>query len=196
MTTMEQTKDHICAAASAVRDVLRGADTEKWSARTPCFDWDLGTLVQHLVGTTTGLAKIGRREDLDPKNPWSGRQVDESTWAPVLTQNLDELAAAWSEPAAWDGTVRVGNEMPARMLGDMAYAEILLHGWDIARTVGGELVVSPEMGAVLRRGVEETAELGRQTGAYGPPVSVPEEASDFDHALGSAGRDPSWRKFE
>ena len=49
----------------------------------------------------------------------------------------------------------------------MAYAETLLHGWDIARTLGAELLVSPAMAAVLLAGVEETAELGRQMEAYG-----------------------------
>ena len=73
---------------------------------------------------------------MDPENLWSGPRVDRRDWAEVLAGNLEELVAAWSEDEAWRGTVQVGDEMPAATLGDMAYAEILLHGWDIARACG------------------------------------------------------------
>ena len=76
----------------------------------------------------------------------------------------------------------------------MAYAEILLHGSDIARATGTSLEVSDEGAAALRRTVAETAELGRQMGAYGDPVAVDPDATDFETALGSAGRDPAWAR--
>ena len=64
-TTTDQTsRAQLGAATAAVRDMLRYADAGQFSAPTPCADWDLGALTQHFVGTTTGLAKIGRREDL------------------------------------------------------------------------------------------------------------------------------------
>jgi uncharacterized protein (TIGR03086 family) len=191
-TRTDQTSQaHLSAAAAAVRAMLRDADAGQFSAPTPCRDWDLGALTQHFVGTTTGLAKVGRREELGT-DPWAGPRVAAEDWRPVLARNLERLAEAWSADAAWAGTVTVGREMPAKVLGDMAYAETLLHGWDIARALGAELVVSPEMAAVLLAGVEETAELGRQMEAYGPAVAVPEGADDFQRALGVAGRDPHW----
>ena len=189
--TSETSRTHLSAAAAAVRDMLRQADGARFSDPTPCADWDLGVLAQHFVGTTTGMAKIGRRQDLGA-DPWAGPTVTADDWSRVLDGNLAELVEAWNADEAWAGTVTVGNEMPARVLGDMAYAETLLHGWDIARTLGAELVVSPAMAAVLLAGVEETAELGRQMEAYGPAVAVPEEADDFQRALGVAGRDPHW----
>jgi uncharacterized protein (TIGR03086 family) len=173
--------------------MLGTAGAGSFSAPTPCSDWDLGSLTQHFVGTTTGLAKVGRREQLGT-NPWAGPTVDAEDWRRVLAGNLEQLAEAWSADQAWAGTVTVGNDMPARVLGDMAYAEVLLHGWDIARTLGADLDVSPEMAAVLLAGVEETAELGRKMEAYGPAVPVPVDADDFDRALGAAGRDPHWTR--
>ena len=195
MTVNDQTtKQQLNAAAAATTTMLRTIPSTNWSAPTPCLDWDLGTLAQHVVGTTTGMITIGRREPLDPKNPWGGPTVDQSNWADVLAGNIEELAQAWSEEEAWEGTVHVGQETPSAVIGDMAYAEILLHGWDIARATGATLEVSPEIGAALLRTVGETAELGRQMGAYGDPVAVDADASDFDTALGLAGRNPSWRR--
>lgn len=84
--------------------------------------------------------------------------------------------------------------MPAPVIGEMALAEVVLHGWDLARATGQHLVVGPELGAELRRMVEETGELGRQLGAYGPAVQVGDEAGDLERALAASGRDPDWRR--
>ena len=177
-------------AAETVAAMLRGVDSARLDRPTPCQDWDLHELVHHVLGTTTGLAKIGRKEDLGT-NPWAGPEVTDD-WNIVLADRFEVLAAAWSEDDAWAGSVQLGSEMPASAIGDMAYAEILLHGWDLARALGAELSATPEMAAALRRTVAETAELGREMDAYGPEVAVADDASDLDHALAAAGRDPNW----
>jgi hypothetical protein len=51
--------------------------------------------------------------------------------------------------------------------------------------------VSDALGAQLLRCVAETADLGRQVGAYGAKVPVADNASDFAKALGLAGRNPN-----
>jgi uncharacterized protein (TIGR03086 family) len=86
-----------------------------------------------------------------------------------------------------------GQAMPAPMIGEMALAEMLLHGWDLARATGQQLVLSDEIGRELRRSIEETAELGRAMGAYGDEVGVPAQATEFERALAASGRDPRWR---
>ncbi len=110
----------------------------------------------------------------------------------MLADNVEALADAWAGDAAWSGSVQLGAEMPASTIGEMAYAEILLHGWDVARAVGSGLELTPEMAAALLQTIEETADLGRRMGAYGAAVEVPEDAGDFDRALAAAGRDPDW----
>jgi uncharacterized protein (TIGR03086 family) len=81
--------------------------------------------------------------------------------------------------------------MPARSLGEMALIEVLLHGWDVARATDQQVDVSDALGAELLRCVAETADLGRQVGAYGTAVPVADNASDFAKALGLAGRTPN-----
>ncbi len=121
-------------AAETVAAMLRVVDPAGLDRATPCQDWDLQALVHHVLGTTTGLAKIGRKEELGA-DPWAGPEITPD-WNTVLADRLEALAAAWSDDDAWAGSVQLGSEMPAAAIGDMAYAEILLHGWDLARTVG------------------------------------------------------------
>lgn len=71
--------------------------------------------------------------------------------------------------------------------------ELLFHGWDLAVATGQHLQVDPEAAASALRVVAETADMGRQMGAYRAEVPVPADATAFDRALGLAGRDPNWR---
>jgi uncharacterized protein (TIGR03086 family) len=179
-------------AAASVAAMLRGLGPQDLDRPTPCQEWRLGDLARHAVGTTTGLARIGRRLQLGP-DPWAGRDVDATDWNTVLADNVEDVAAAWRDDAAWSGSVELGAELPATTIGEMAYAEILLHGWDIARSVGVELEVTAPMAAALRANIEETGELGRQLEAYGPQVEVAGDADDLEQALAGSGRDPRWR---
>lgn len=191
-TSTSSIRPQLKPAADAVAAMLRATSRKDPSTPTPCADWTLLELAQHAVGTTTGMATIGRREPVGD-NPWAGPEVGADDWSTVLADRIDAVAEAWSHDGAWAGSVEMGGEQPASMIGDMAYAEILLHGWDIARAVGADLQMTPEMATALRHTVDETAELGRRMGAYGPEVEVGDDAGDLERALGAAGRDPNWR---
>lgn len=173
--------------------VARSAESDL-NRPTPCTGFDLRGLVNHATGTTGALARAGSGQTLDPDDPWGGQtDVADGDWSKALTINLGAIADGWSRPEAWAGTVDTGgHEMPATMIGEMALIEVMVHGWDLARATGQDLVVSPELGREVRRVIEETAELGRQMEAYGPEVAVTGPATDFELALAAAGRDPRW----
>lgn len=187
-------RDFFPTAAAEVVSVIRAAGTHALDAPTPCTAFDLKALVNHFIGTSAALTRVGLRVPLDAEDPY-GSRLDPSAgdWPRELAAHVETLARAWSEAQSWEGTVDMGGgQMPATMIGEMALAETLLHGWDLARTTGQQLTVADDVAAELRRSVEETAALGRSMGAYGREVSVPEDASDLDRALGASGRDPYW----
>jgi uncharacterized protein (TIGR03086 family) len=187
MSTMPEV---LSDAVVAVQPIVRGAGAVDPGVATPCREWTMSDLTRHVLGTTAGLARLGRREPLDADDPW-GAPTSDRTWADQLSSQLDDLAAAWSEPTAWDGEVDMGGQaMPAPALGDMVLAEVLLHGWDLARASGQRLAVPDQVAHALRRGIDATADLGRRMGAYGDAVEIDADASDLDRALAAAGRDP------
>jgi len=187
-------REFFAAAADEVVTVVKGVDPDDLARPTPCTDFDLRQLVNHFIGTTGALGRVGRREALDPDDPYgSRRDPSQGDWQHELTTNLEAVARVWAQPEAWEGTVEMGGPaMPAPMIGEMAMAEVLLHGWDLARATGQPLSVPDEVGRELRRSIEETAELGRSMGAYGEEVRVGDERPEFERALGASGRDPGW----
>lgn len=163
--------------------------------RKSCADFSLHALLTHFFGTTTALARVGRRAPLEVDDPY-GTQVDwlGERWQKRLAANMRGVAQAGTRQGAWKGTFSMGGQpAPATMIGEMSFAEVLLHGRDISRTIDQQLAVTDEISRELRRLVVETAEMGRSMGAYGAEVNVADDASAFDQALGAAGRDPHWR---
>ncbi|WP_152363444.1 TIGR03086 family metal-binding protein [Microlunatus speluncae] len=181
-------------AAGTVAESLRAIDRLDPAAPTPCQDWDAAALINHFTGTAGALGRIGWGHPLDPDHPWGqGDHAAAGDWSGRLAEAVDGLGTAWSRPDAWHGSVSFGgSEMTAEAVGQMAFAEALLHGWDLTRTAGQPLTVPDEIGAELLRLVAVTAELGRTMGAYGPEVPVAGDRPTFDRALGLAGRDPDW----
>jgi uncharacterized protein (TIGR03086 family) len=83
-------------------------------------------------------------------------------------------------------------ELPAASVGEMALVEMLAHGWDLARATGQAPRWPDDVVARTYQAIAGMAELGRQMGVFGPEVSVPADASEFDRMLALSGRDPGW----
>ena len=164
------------------------------AAPTPCADLDLRGLVEHFVGTSGALARLGRGEPLDPVDPWGGGAgAADGDWRAQLGDHLDAVARGWGRPEAWAGEAEVGGSaMPRSMLGEMALVEVAVHGWDLTRALGGTLDLPPQAAAAVLRAAAGSAELGRRMGACGPEVPVPDDAPAFDQTLGVVGRYLGW----
>ena len=186
------TRTAFTPTCSAVVEALHDPLPTDLAGPTPCAELDLAGLVAHVVGTTRAMARAGRGEPLDPENPWGGGTA-EGDWGATLRANLTAIGEGWSREEAWQGTVQAGtSELPATMVGEMALIEVAVHGWDLTRALHREVALPDDVAQEILRAVETTADLGRQMGAYGPAVAVPENAPALERALGAAGRDPHW----
>ena len=183
----------VCTAVAAAL-APTGTTAADLSAPTPCADLDLRGLVEHFVGTSGAMGRLGLGEPLDPADPWGGGEgAAEGDWEARLRDNLDTVARGWSRPEAWRGDAEIGGStMPRSALGEMALVEVAVHGWDLARALGRTVELPPEAAAAVHEAAAGSAGLGRQMGAYGPAVPVPDDASALDRTLGDVGRPPPW----
>ncbi|MCF2531890.1 TIGR03086 family metal-binding protein [Yinghuangia soli] len=185
---------HLTASAAEAARIARGVPAGPLTAATPCTDMDLKALVNHWVlYSGYGLEKRAQRQPL-PEG-WLTRDFTaEPDWAEAYAAQLDRALAAWSDPAAWEGDVEIGEgySMPAATIAGMIIKEHLLHGWDVAKASGQEIRVPEDTAKVLYEIVDEHAELFREYKGFADPVVLPADASTFDRALALSGRDPSW----
>ena len=82
--------------------------------------------------------------------------------------------------------------MTRRMVGDMGFAEVVLHGWDLARGSGQEVTYDDAVVEQALEIMDQIGEMGRSQGAFGPEVEVSDDAPPFSQVLAKAGRDPEW----
>ncbi|UWM48930.1 TIGR03086 family metal-binding protein [Streptomyces carpaticus] len=113
-----------------------------FDAPTPCAAYTVRDLLRHLLGLTVAFRDAARKDfgpatRTDPADPDAPRPEPAGDWRGRLRTQLDELVAAWREPAAWRGETEAGGiTLPAPVAGAVALNEVFLHGWDLARATG------------------------------------------------------------
>jgi uncharacterized protein (TIGR03086 family) len=186
---------HLSTAAAAMTEIVRGIEPDQLTNATPCTEYDVRALVNHLLFWGPSLEAAGRKE-ITPPPAAAESDVDLTggDWASTLTTQLDSMAATWSAPEAWEGATRIvgPTETPAAVIGSMIVGELVVHSWDLATATGQELTLDDELLAYLHEQVTAGAEQGRRMGVYGPEVPVPASAPTLDRILGLTGRDPAW----
>lgn len=190
----EQALDRAAAQAIAV---ARRIAAHQLGASSPCDDYSVRQLVNHLLFWAPPLAGAARKEAVAPPadSDLEGDLTD-GDWLRRLEADLARLAAAWSDQAAWQGDTRLGgpDTVPAAMIGGMVCTELVIHGWDLARATDQQPEWDHDVVAFAHHELVATAGQGRAMGLYGPRVAVPEAASTLDRALGLSGRDPGWSR--
>ncbi|MGW6568101.1 TIGR03086 family metal-binding protein [Streptomyces sp. NPDC054975] len=182
---------HLTVCAAEAARVARGVTAEQLDRPSVCADWTVRELVNHLVlYSSHGLEHRARREQL-PESTVERDFTTDVDWAEQYAAQLDRALAAWEKPDVWEGDVDTGYvTMPAPDIASLIVKELALHGWDLARSTGQCLTVPAETGTFLLAVVEEHAEVYRQYEGFAAPVAVPENATDFERALATSGRDP------
>lgn len=180
--------------AQRIVALLDGVPDEMLTAPTPCEEYTVADLLDHLIGLAAAFRDAGTKT-LGP-NTTQGPRVSAANldpdWRKVLPERLAELAAGWRSPDAWEGETQAGGvTMPAEVMGVVAVDELVLHGWDLARATGQPFECDPASTEAIFQLLSQADPEGAE-GMFGPRVEIPEEAPKLDRALAFSGRNPSW----
>ena len=170
-------------------ELVHQVEDEQWSHQTPCTDWDVRTLVNHLVyearwapplleGQT--IEQVGSRLDGDLLGDDPKAAYDDA---------LSVASAAAAAPGALDGTVQLSfGETPAAEYLSQLTGDFVVHGWDLARAIGADETIDPDLVEFVRKGAEPQAELLAASGMFDPPIDVGEDADPQTRLLAMFGR--------
>ncbi len=183
----------MAAAAAESARVVGGVRADQLSAATPCTDWDLHALLNHIILWTAYSAERRARDEQLPEDLMNADFVAQPGYAADFSAQLDKAVAAWSDPAAWERNLNVmGSPTPAGDVAALLIAEMVLHGWDAAKASGQPYTARDDVARAVLTAVEANAELFRKYQGFAGPVPVPASASVLDRALAQSGRDPAW----
>jgi len=134
-------EQHRQACAEFLR-VARAVPDDRWSAPTPCTEWDARAVVEHVIGFHDFLLlrPLGVRAHRPREGP-------AARWEATSTALFEALRV--------DGAIDRELEMlsgemssPRRMLPTLT-TEVLVHAWDLAVATGGEYRVDPDLARLV-----------------------------------------------
>jgi uncharacterized protein (TIGR03086 family) len=184
---------------TALADLVRGVRDDQLSGPTPCPDYSVADLLDHIGGLalafTWAASKDGPPGGTAPDVDGS-RLVD--GFRDLIATALAELGDAWQDPAAYDGVTMAGPvELPGDQAALVALDEVTVDAWALAAATGQAYPADPAAATACRDFVAAfeppPGGAADDGGLFGPPVAVPPDASDLDLLIGATGRDPAWR---
>ena len=184
----------LTSACQRTADVLAGITDDQLTWPHPCEKMPLDAMVAHIgVLSLAFAAAAGKEFGPLTDTPPADDAALEADWRTAYPQHLATLAAAWKDPAAWEGMTRAGGvELPAEVMGNVALAEVVIHGWDVARAVGAPYDSDPATLRACLAHLEQFDPAGTE-GMFGPAVPTADSAGDLDRVVAMSGRDPAWR---
>ncbi|WP_415949557.1 TIGR03086 family metal-binding protein [Streptomyces sp. KLOTTS4A1] len=122
------------AAGERVAVVLDGIDDGMLDAPTPCSEYDVRGLLNHLLHVTVQFQALAAKRTPD-FTATPDYVADEPDWRGLFAKERAQLAAAWAAPGALEGATGLSG-LPATTVARMILGDYVVHGWDLARATG------------------------------------------------------------
>ena len=158
----------------------RVAGATDLDAPTPCSEWRLRDLLNHMLETQHYFASSARGEGASPPGPTPPALLSDDPTADLERARRDVVQAFSAEGAV---------EKTGPALG-IAFADQLLHGWDVARATGQDATMPEGLAAAAYNHIHGRFTDEQRKGVFDPEVHVPADATPQQRLLAYTGRDP------
>ena len=179
--------ERIEQATALANEKVRGVTPADWSKPTPCAEFDMRALLNHMIGGLGMLttAAAGGKSEI-PHGDQFG-----SDPAGTYDERRTQLLAAIRMPGVLDRNWEMPfGSMPGTMMAGIAFMEHLTHGWDVAKATGQDARLPADLVSQCLEVVTPMDAMLRMPGVCGAAVSVPEDASSQDKLVAFLGRNP------
>ncbi len=173
--------DLYSAAVKGTREIIGGVQSSQLGDSTPCSEWNVQALMDHIVGGTGMLwASLAGAAPETPQGSSPAAAFDAAT-----AKALDAAKA----PGALEKTVQSpAGDMPGGQLLGVLFMDTLVHGWDLAKATGQSTDMPADLAETCYAMFGPMADEWRKTGVFGPRVEVANDASTQVKLLGALGR--------
>lgn len=173
---------------------VRAVGPVQWADPTPCTEWDVHDLVEHLVREQLWVPYLLEGGTIEGAGGrFDGDAMGEE---PVATWELAsrEARTAWLRPGSLESTVHLsfGDAPGSLYLWQMTF-DLAVHAWDLARAIGADERLAPSLVRALLESEQISDDLDADQGQGGPGMfaparPVPEGADDQTVLLARTGR--------
>jgi uncharacterized protein (TIGR03086 family) len=192
---------HRIAVLASV-DVVSLVTADDLALATPCVGWNLADLLAHMTVQHRGFAAAAR-----------GHGADEAIWqvdtvaaavaadpARVYAEAAADVLDAFADTDVLDASFALpelgpGAAFPGAMALGFHHVDYVVHGWDVARTLGRSYELADDVvaAAVPLAFLVPDGDFRSADGAvFGPVIESSGQSGDLDRILAHLGRSPQW----
>jgi uncharacterized protein (TIGR03086 family) len=183
-SVVSEISDRYRRLAAAFTDTVAGVPADRWSAQTPCDEWDARGLVGHVAdsqGLLLGMVGRGLADDRptvadDPLAAWSSARD-------TMQGALEDPEVAGTE---FDGLMD-RSRFDAAVDRFLCF-DLVVHRWDLAHATGQDEAIASDDLARLREGMASFGDALHSPGVCGPALDAPDDASEQTKVLAELGR--------
>jgi len=184
-------------------DVVNATTLADLTRPTPCAGWNLADLLSHMTVQHRGFAAAARGSGADPE-VWQPESVRASviadparTYADAARDVLDAFAADGVSEATFAlPDFGPGATFPGAVAMDFHFVDYVVHGWDVAATLGLPYELPDEVAAAvlpLAMFVPDGEYRSTDGAPFGPAVEGDGD-DDLGRILRHLGRRPDWNQ--
>jgi uncharacterized protein (TIGR03086 family) len=196
MTTVDARPLHR-RALDLTTGLLSGLTPDRLALPTPCAGWDLRALLEHLVGQNHGFAEAVTGPGDAPVAAFAPRPLSADPFAD-WTASADALTSAFAagdqERPVLLPEISTERRVPVALVVGIHLLDTVVHGWDVASTLGAPFQPGDELVAATAQIVTlvPTGPEREQPGsAFAPAVPPGPSAGEWDRILAQLGRAPA-----
>lgn len=171
--------------AATFTAVVADVPADGWERPAPCEGWVARDVVGHLVGWVPALLQTGAGIDLGPLP--SADEAPAAAWA-ALDSAIQSIL---DDPATVDRTFshpQAGDHPLDQAIGMFILGDVLVHTWDLATATGQSVVLDRDEVHRMRIGIEPITDMLSQSGHYGTPTPVADDADEQTRLIALTGR--------
>jgi uncharacterized protein (TIGR03086 family) len=184
----------LARACASTQAVLGNVTREQLGQPTPCGDWQVRDLIDHIVGAMDFFADVAELGSSPEDREWPG--YADGDFGASFAQQARRAVAAFSAPGAMERIMALPTgPAPGSRCVQVATGEIFVHGWDLAQATGQAPPADEGAArALLSSDWPSMCAAAREAdpSVFAPEVHVPCEAPAVDRLAGLLGRDPGW----
>jgi uncharacterized protein (TIGR03086 family) len=179
---------HARALDSARRSVA-GVQLSQWADMSECEGWTVRELVNHIVSGNHWAAELAAGKTIEEV----GTRLDGDVLGGDPLAAYDESAtiaeAAFRAPGAMDAPCAVSyGPVPGSVYCGHRFLDVLIHGWDVARSTGQDTALDPELVDACWVVVEPQRDMLAGSGMFGSEVTAAAGADPQTRLLAALGR--------
>ena len=193
----DSVEDHmidLTPACDQMVDLLGRIAVDQLALPTPCSEYTVRDLIDHVDGVAVGSTATARGAELPAAGPGARSGPDagvEGDWLKRVGKHVWAVGEAWLNPAAWrGGTVAAGVDLSNELWGKITLTELVVHGWDLAKATGLPFELAEPTLRACYEHVVEFVPNAPVSGLWAPPIQVPDDAPLIDRLVAVTGRTP------